>query len=97
MKRKAFRYFTFVLFVVCVWAIFANVLSDDTEVRKLAEQVTREKAGCGDKCKVVGIHGTRGMIDLTATYDIGGVGQYVTTCRRKLIIAGDYACVAEKP
>jgi hypothetical protein len=96
-KRKVFRYFTIVLFLACVAAIFANVLSDDTAVRAQALESVRAKAGCGEKCKVVGLKGSRGMIDLTITYDIDGLGQWVTTCRRAFIVAGDYACTTEKP
>jgi hypothetical protein len=97
VKHRAWRYFTIVLFLVCVWTIFANVLGDDTEVRARAEQTARAKAGCGDKCKVTGIHGSRGMIDFTATYDIDAFGQIVATCRRSFVVAGDYACTADKP
>lgn len=96
-KRKAFRYFTIVLFLVCGWTVFANILSDDTSVRAMAEKAARTKAGCGEKCRVTGIHGSRGMIDETITYDIDTLGQWTSTCRRAFVVAGDYACTAEKP
>jgi hypothetical protein len=96
-KRKAFRYFTIVLFLVCGWTIFANVLSDDAAVRAMAEEAARSKAGCGSKCKVTGIHGSRGMIDETITYDMDPQGQWTSTCRRAFFVVGDYTCTAEKP
>ena len=97
MKRKAWRYGTLVLFLACVWTIFANILSDDAGVRALAEKTARAKAGCNDTCKVVGVNGSRGMIDETITYTIDSFGQMVATCRRAFVIAGDYACTADKP
>jgi hypothetical protein len=95
MKRKALRAATFVVFGLCVWMIAANVLGDETAARVLAEKAVRAKAGCGDECKITGLHGTKGMIDVTITYDFDGVGQRVVTCRRAFIVAGDYACTAE--
>jgi hypothetical protein len=97
VKRKAWRYLTFVLFAACVWTIFANIVSDDADVRALAEKTARAKAGCNEKCKVTGINGSRGMIDETITYDIDAFGQMVATCRRAFVIAGAYACTADKP
>ena len=57
----------------------------------------RTSAGCGDKCKVVGMNGERGMLSETITFTIDGKGQTVVTCRRAFVIAGDYSCVASKP
>ena len=95
--RRVFRVATAVLFVVCLWTIYANVLSDDTAVRAQAADVARQTAGCGDKCKVVGIQGERGMLSEVVTYTMEGKGQYVSTCRRAYVIAGDYTCTAAKP
>ena len=95
--RRIFRGLTFVLFVLCLWTIYANVLSDDTAVRAQAGDLARKTAGCGDKCKVVGINGERGMLSETITYDIDGKGQILVTCRRAFVIFGDYACTAGKP
>ncbi len=97
VKRKIWRYLTLVLFLACVWTIFANVLEDDAEVRALAEKRARARAGCDEKCKVVGVHGSRGMIDETITYDIDAFGQVVATCRRAFVIAGAYACTTGDP
>lgn len=95
--RKIFRAFTFVLFGLCVWAIVANLLSDDTAVRAQAGAVARKTAGCGDACKVVGMHGERGMLGETITFDIDGKGQVVVACRRAFVVAGEYACAADAP
>ena len=97
MKRKAFRIATYLALAVCLWTIYLNVLSDDATVRARAEKTARAAAGCGEKCKITGIHGSRGMIDLDVTYDIDAFGQMLVTCRRAYVIAGDYACTASKP
>src|SRR5438128_11255706 len=91
-RKKAFRIFTIVLLVVSVWTAYANVCSDDTEVLANARELVNKEAGCGDQCKLTGMKGERGMISKHVEYDIAGKGHYVATCRRKFIIAGDYAC-----
>lgn len=95
--RRIFRFSTVILFVVCVWTIYSNVLSDDTAVRAQAREAAQTAAGCGDKCSLVGMEGERGMLSEVITITIQAKGQYVVTCRRSAIIAGDYACVAAKP
>ena len=35
-RRQIFQWFTALLLVVCVWTAYANVLSDDTDVRAMA-------------------------------------------------------------
>lgn len=97
MARRIFSALTVVLFVICLWTAYANVFSDDTAVRAQAGQLARDTAGCGDQCKLVGMQGDRGMLSETITYDIQQKGQFVVTCRRAMIIAGDYACTAGKP
>lgn len=97
LGRRVFRGLTFVLFVACIWTIYANVLSDDTAVRAQAGDVARKTAGCGDKCRVVNMEGERGMLSEVITFTMEGKGQYVVTCRRAFVIAGDYACTAAKP
>src|SRR4051794_13248691 len=94
-----FRIFTIVLLCVSIWTAYANVFSDDTAVRASAGDLARKTAGCGDKCKVANINGSRGMFGTTLEYDIdgAGAGHYVVTCRRANVIFGDYACVASKP
>ena len=95
--RRVFRGLTFVLFFVCLWTIWANVLSDDMAVRAKAGDLARKTAGCGDKCKVVGMEGDRGMLSETIRFTIDGQGQVVVDCRRAFVIVGDYACTASKP
>lgn len=97
VSRRIFRWATFVLFLVCLWTIYSNVLSDDTAVRAQAGELARKTAGCGDKCKVVNMEGERGMLSEVITFTMEGKGQYVVTCRRAFVIAGDYACTASKP
>ena len=95
--RRLFRGLTFVLFIVCLWTIYANVLSDDTAVRAQAGEAARKAAGCGDKCKVVDLHGERGMLSEVITFTMEGKGQYVATCRRSGIVFGEYECSVAKP
>jgi len=93
---SAFRLFTIFLLLVAVWTAYENVFSDDTDPRARAGDLARKEAGCGDKCKVSGMRGSRGMLDETIDYDMDGVGGYRVTCRRAYVIAGDYACEAHK-
>lgn len=95
--RRAFRRLTIVVFLLCAWTIYANVLSDDAAVRAKAGEVARQAAGCGDACKVVGMEGERGMLSEVITFTMQGKGQYVVTCRRAFVIAGDHTCTAAKP
>jgi len=93
---SGFRLFTIFLLVVAIWMAYENVFSDDTDVRARAGDLARKEAGCGDKCKVTGMRGSRGMIDESIDYDMDGVGGFNVTCRRVYVIAGDYACEAHK-
>ena len=95
--RRVFRVATIILFIVCFWTIYANVLSDDTAVRAQAGELARKSEGCGDKCKVVGMEGERGMLSEVITFTMEGKGRTIVTCRRAYVIAGDYACTATKP
>ena len=91
---RVFRIFTILLLLVSIWTAYMNVFADDSAVRAHANDLARKTAGCGDKCRVTGINGNRGMLDERIAYDIEGpgAGQYVVTCRRAYVIAGDYAC-----
>ncbi len=91
-KKRAFRIFTIVLLLVSVWTAYANVFADDTEVLARARELVNKQAGCGDGCRLTGMHGERGMITKRIEYDIDGKGHYVATCRRAYIILGDYSC-----
>ena len=93
---SVFRVFTIVLVLVSIWTAYANVFSDDIELRARAGELARKQAGCGDKCKVTGMRGSRGMIEESIEYDMDAVGGFLVTCRRAYVIAGDYACEARK-
>jgi hypothetical protein len=97
MKRRlasVFRIFTIVLLMVSILTAYMNVFSDDADIRARANELARKRAGCGDKCKVTGIHGNRGMVDEQTEYDIEGpgAGHYIVVCRRAYVVIGDYAC-----
>ena len=97
MKRKIFSAFTVVLLLITAWMAWANVLSDDTALRARAGQIARDKAGCGDKCKLIGMQGDRGMISTTIDYNFDAVGRIIVDCRRPAIAFGDHVCTATKP
>ena len=91
-RRQLFQAFTFLLLIVCVWTAYANVLSDDADVRAMARATVNQAAGCGESCKLEGMRGERGMLEERIEYDVLGKGHYVVVCRRAFIVAGDYAC-----
>jgi hypothetical protein len=92
MGRKVFQWFTVVLLLASLWTAYANVLSDDTDVRAKARATVNAAAGCGDECKLERLRGDRGMLDETIAYDILKHGHYVVTCRRPYVAFGDHAC-----
>lgn len=97
-RRQLFQVFTVLLLVVCVWTAYANVFSDDTDVRAKARATVNQAAGCGDECKLEGLRGDRGMLEERIEYDVLKRGHYVVVCRRAFIVAGDYGCdVTERP
>ncbi len=95
--RKALRVVLFVLMLLTAWMSWANVLSDDPPLREKAQQVARAFAGCGDKCRLLDIHGDRGMITTEVGYTFDKFGQVVVTCRRPYIAFGEHVCTAAKP
>ena len=80
------------LLVVCVWTAYANVLTDDANVRVMARETVNQAAGCGEGCKLEGLRGERGMLEERIEYDVVHHGHYVVVCRRAFIVAGDYGC-----
>ena len=90
------RVLTIVLLIVSAWTAYANVFSDDTDVRAKAGELARKEAGCGDKCRQTSMRGNRGMIEESIDYDMDKVGTITVTCRRANIVVGDYACEAHK-
>ncbi len=91
-----FRVFTILLLIVSGWTAYANVFSDDTEVRAKAGELARKEAGCGDKCKQTQMRGNRGMLEESFEYEMDKVGTIAVTCRRASIVFGDYSCEAHK-
>jgi hypothetical protein len=91
-----FRVFTILLLIVSAWTAYANVFSDDTDVRVKAGELARKEAGCGDKCKQTSMHGSRGMIEESIEYEMDKVGTFVVTCRRAYVVAGEHACEVHK-
>ena len=91
-----FRIFTILLLIVSGWTAYANVFSDDTDVRAKAGELARKEAGCGDKCKQTSMRGNRGMIEESIEYEMDKVGTILVTSRRANIVFGDYACEAHK-
>jgi hypothetical protein len=92
--RRALRVITIALFFLTAWTAFANVFSDDAEVRAEAEAKAREAAGCGAECKFSNVHGERGMLSVEIAYDLHPSGRVVVVCRRPYVAFGDYACEA---
>lgn len=90
--RQFFQWFTVLLLVLSVWTAYANVLSDDGDVRAKARATVNHAAGCGEDCKLEGLRGDRGMFEERIEYDVVKHGHYVVVCRRAFIVAGDYAC-----
>jgi hypothetical protein len=96
MRRRIFQWFTALLLVLCVWTAYANVMSDDTEVRAKARAAVNKAAGCGEDCKLEGFRGERGMITEEIAYDVLRRGHYVVQCRRAYLAFGDYECVVKE-
>ena len=91
-----FRIFTILLLIVSGWTAYANVFSDDTDLRARAGELARKEAGCGDKCKQTSMRGNRGMIEESIEYEMDKVGTILVTCRRANVVFGDYSCEAHK-
>ena len=96
-KRGALRAVTILLLVATAWTAYANVLSDDAEVRARSQATARAAAGCGDACKLVNLEGDRGMVSHRVAYTFDGMGMVVVTCRRPFLFAGEHACEAARP
>lgn len=91
-RRQFFQWFTVLLLAACVWTAYANVFSDDTDVRAKARNTVNKAAGCGEDCKLEGLRGERGMLEERIEYDVTKRGHFVVVCRRAFILAGDYGC-----
>ena len=79
-----------------IWTAYTNVFSDDTAVRARADKLAREKAGCGDACKMVRTEGSRGILEERLEYTYTRMGVVTVSCRRPYIAFGEYVCTATK-
>jgi hypothetical protein len=95
MKRKIFRWGTLILFVLSVWTAYANVLSDDAEVRTKARAAIVKASGCGENCTLQGLRGDRGMFEETIELDVVKHGHFVAVCRRAYISFGEHTCTVQ--
>ncbi|AKV01003.1 hypothetical protein AKJ09_07666 [Labilithrix luteola] len=77
---------------LCAFAVYANVLSDDTALRARAETVARQQAGCNDKCRMTRAEIQRSVLEYRADYEMEGSSAVQVRCRRQAIVVGDYAC-----
>lgn len=80
------------LLVLSAYAAYANVFADDTAVRARAEQVARDKAGCGKDCTITRTEGSRGVLTETLTYTFVHAGVITVSCRRPYIAFGAHVC-----
>jgi hypothetical protein len=83
----------FALIALVAITVYRNVLSDDSAVRAMAQQVAH--AGCGD-CKAVRIEGKRGVLGESFEFTMQNGTGIAVSCRRPYIAFGDYACTATK-
>jgi hypothetical protein len=74
------------------WAVYANVFSDDSAVRKLAEERARAVAGCGAKCTVKRMEGSRGLLNEQIQFEFADGLKVLVECKRTYIAFGTYSC-----
>jgi hypothetical protein len=77
---------------VVAWGVYSNVLSDDTAVRKQAEEHARASAGCGAKCTVKKIEGSRGLLNEQLQFEFADGAKILVECKRQYIAFGAYTC-----
>jgi hypothetical protein len=81
-----------VVFGVVAWAVYSNVMSDDTAVRQMAEAHARASAGCGAKCVIRKIEGSRGLLNEQLQFEMSDGTKILVECKRKYIGFGAYSC-----
>jgi hypothetical protein len=74
------------------FAVYANVLSDDTALRARTAQLVRQHAGCSDGCRITQTEIHRSVLEYRADYEIEGVGTIRVTCGRKGVAIGEQEC-----
>jgi hypothetical protein len=86
---------TFLLIIVIGvvgWSVYSNVLADDTAVRQMAETHARASAGCGAKCVVRKMEGSRGLLNEQIQFEFADGTKVLVECKRKYIGFGAYSC-----
>ncbi len=74
--------------------IYMNVIADPSAVRERAGSMARQRAGCGEQCRVLEMHERRSVLDYRADYEIAGKGSVQVVCRRAAIVVGAHDCSA---
>ena len=95
--KQAIAIVVAVFVVLAVYTVWANVISDDTEVRSIAELAARARAGCGEKCVMLKMEGSRGAFSETLEFTFRDAGVIDVKCKRGAIAFGAYKCEATKP
>jgi hypothetical protein len=94
--KRAIPIVVAVIVVLCVYTVWANVISDDTDVRSVADLTARAKAGCGEKCVMTKMEGTRGVLAEDIDFSFRDGGNIHVKCKRAAIAFGAYKCEAAK-
>ncbi|HTL37737.1 MAG TPA: hypothetical protein VL326_31615 [Kofleriaceae bacterium] len=92
MRSRIVSLLIVVVVGVIGWSVYSNVYSDDTAVRQMAEAHAREKAGCGAKCVLKSIEGSRGLLNEQLQFEMSDGTKVLVECKRKYIGFGSYAC-----
>ena len=95
--KRALAIVVAVFVLLAVYTMWANVISDDTEVRSIADLAARAKAGCGEKCVMTKMEGSRGAFSEKLEFTFREAGVIAVTCKRPMIAFGAYKCEATKP
>ncbi len=94
--KKAVWIVVAVIVVLSVYTIYANVLSDDVAVRAEAELAARAKAGCGEKCVMLKMEGSRGAFSEQLELTFKDVKDVISVaCKRPYVAFGAYKCTAK--
>jgi len=80
--------------VLSIWTAYTNVFSDDSALRARADKLAREKAGCGETCKLIRAEGKRGIYEERITFTFSRPAVVTVACHRKYIAFGGHVCDA---
>ena len=92
MRSRITTILLVIVFGVVGWAVYSNVMSDDTAVRQMAEVRARASAGCGAKCVVKKLEGNRGLLNEQIQFEFSDGTKVLVECKRKYIGFGSYTC-----